>query len=168
MSSYGYDKPIIHTEGSLTCPKSSPGCDPPVDAFFETQADYVVWLYVRNWAAGGIGTIWYQLEGPGWRYGSMVDEENQPKPAMDSFRFMTSELKDAVFIQTLPEYSPLQVFEFQTTEKRIVVIWSPDGQPYSFPLPVNVTKVLDLYGGELPSDQGEISILRPVYVELTP
>jgi len=80
MASYGVDKPLMHTEGSLLCSVSSPAyCDPPGDAFFEAQADYVVWLYVRNWAEGLIGTIWYQFEGPGWRYSGLLDERQQPR-----------------------------------------------------------------------------------------
>ena len=90
MESYNIDKPIIHTEGSLICPEWNPGdCSPPGEDFFEHQADYVVWMYVRNWANGLFGTIWYQFEGPGWRYAGLLDEDQNPKPVYEALLFLT-------------------------------------------------------------------------------
>lgn len=169
LLNYGYEKPIIHTEGSLICPDYAPKeCNPPGEAFFETQADYVVWMFIRNWAANVKGTIWYQFEGPGWQYGSMVNEGDKPKPAFDAFRFLTSELGEANYIRKVTEYPDLEGYEFQTEGKIIWVLWSPDGKPYSIPLPQNVTKVMDLYGNEQLINQADFNVLRPIYVELSP
>jgi hypothetical protein len=169
LSNYGSDKPIMHTEGSLTCSEnSSEECNPPGDAFYDAQADYVVWLYIRNWAEAVKGTIWYQLEGPGWRNGSMLSGDGQPKPALEAFNFLTKELKGAVYTGEVTEFPDLQGYEFLSDHKRIWAIWSPDGQAYPISLPPMVTKVVDLFGNELATDQGEINILRPVYFELSP
>jgi hypothetical protein len=169
LSTYGYEKLIFHTEGSLICPEnSSKECNPPDEAFYETQADYVVWLYIRNWAENVKGTIWYQFEGPGWRYGSMVNEDDQPKPAFNAFRFLTSELSETNYTRKVTEYPDIEGYEFQMEGKIIWVLWSPDGQTYSISLPQNVMKVMDLYGNEQLINQGDINISRPVYVELSP
>lgn len=98
----------------------------------------------------------------------MVDEEGQPKPALEAFRFLTNELMDAVFLRELTEYSDLQGYEFQLDQKKVWVIWSPDGQAYPITLPPTVTKVMDLYGNEIVLNSEEYSIQRPVYVELSP
>lgn len=78
LSSYGWDKPLLHTEGALLCPSSfKTSCNPPGPAFYEAQADYVVWLYVRNWAEGLLGTMWYTLDGPGWQESALLDGGQQ-------------------------------------------------------------------------------------------
>ena len=169
LSGYGLDKPIMHTEGSLICPENTTDeCDPPGDAFYQAQADYVVWLFIRNWAVDVKGTIWYQYEGPGWRFGSMVGEDGQSKPALDAFRFLTSELGGAEFIQEVIDYPDLRAYEFSSDEKKIWVLWSPDGQSYSVSVPPGTTRVVDTFGNELQINQGYLNILRPVYLELSP
>jgi hypothetical protein len=64
------------------------------------------------------------------------------------------------------EYPDLQGYEFVTNQKKIWVLWSPDGQSYTIDLPTTVTKVLDVYGNEIALSQGGIAVLRPVYMEL--
>jgi hypothetical protein len=89
MSTYNFDKPIFHTEGALLCPEQNPtDCDPPDEGFFDSQADYAIRMYVRNWANSVSGTIWYQLEGPGWRYGGLLDENQMPKPVFQAIDFL--------------------------------------------------------------------------------
>ena len=167
LSNFGYNKPIMLTEGALLCPEGyTKQCNPPGESFYEAQADYVVWLYLRNWAEGIVGTIWYMFESPGWRHGSMVDENNQAKPVFLALDFLTTELGEARYIQKVTEYPDLQGYEFVTNQKKIWVLWSPDGQSYTIDLPTTVTKVLDVYGNEIALSQGRIAVLRPVYMEL--
>jgi hypothetical protein len=53
-------------------------------------------------------------------------------------------------------------------EKKIWVLWSPDGQSYSVSVPPGTTRVVDTFGNELQINQGYLNILRPVYLELSP
>lgn len=169
LSSHGYAKPIILTEAALLCPEFYPKrCGSPGEAFYEAQADYMVSLYVRNWAEGVAGTIWYLLEAPGWRHGGLVDENLQPKPAFLALDFLTKELSESNYVQKVTEYPELQGYEFAADQKRIWVLWSPDGQAHPILLPSSVTRVLDVYGNEIAILPGEFSVLRPIYVELSP
>ncbi len=168
MSAYGVDKPLMHTEGSLLCHPNHPLCKPPLAAFYEMQADYVVWLFVRNWAQGLLGTIWYQFEGPGWRHGGMLDGGQDPKPAFHALNFLSEELAGASFSRTVSRYPELRAYEFSTPEKRIWVLWAPDMQPHRIGLPAGVHGVYDKLGRDITPAGNTISIQDPIYVELAP
>ena len=170
MNAYGVEKPIMHTEAALICPEWNPQiCKPPGKDFYEAQADFVVILYSRNWAANLASTIWYQFESPGWRYSSMMGEANIPLPAYNAFTFLNQELKEALFSRVVSEYPQIRGYEFVTPEKRIWVLWSP-GVKESIPirLPEGVIQVLDKYGNVLPLESNELVVKNPVYVELKP
>jgi hypothetical protein len=168
MATYGIDKPLLHTEGALLCHPSSPYCQPPDPAFYEAQADYVAWLFVRNWAEGVIGTIWYQFEGPGWRQGGLLDDEQQPKPAYHALKFLSQELANAKYGLALNRYPMLQGYEFSAPGGQIWVLWSPDGQPHAIDLPAGMHKVYDKYGTDITSESNTITVQSPIYVELAP
>jgi hypothetical protein len=170
LASYNLEKPLIHTEGSLTCPESNPdSCNPPSEALFEAQADYVVWMYIRNWAAGMAGTVWYQFEGPGWRYGAMLDENQQPKPAYKAFHFLTQETSDMFYTARVNLGGNLRGYELSGPEKRIWVAWSADGQAYDVTLPANWSVLYDKYGDQITPRGDEIlSVQSPIYIEIAP
>lgn len=168
MSAYDVDKPIIHTEGALLCPKrDAQNCNPPGPAFYEAQADYVVWLFVRNWAERLVGTVWYEFEGPGWQESGLLDSNQQPKPAYRALSFLTEELASASYQQPVIRYPDLKGYEFTTPTKRVWVLWAPDGQPHSINLPTGALRVLDKYGQKVTPVKGTVSVSSPVYVELT-
>lgn len=169
MATYGVDKQIIHTEGSLICPEMNEEvCNPPGPDFYEAQADYVAWLFVRNWAEGLLGTVWYTFEYPGWRYGSMLDENQQPKPAWYALDFLTEELHNGYYQAPVTQYPTLQGYEFSVSGKRVWVLWAPDEQPKTISLPGEVTRVYDKYGNDITPAGGTLTVSSPVYVELTP
>lgn len=175
MTSYGVEKPIMHTEGSLVCPEWMPpsnyDCNHPPDhyqKFFEAQADYVIWLYVRNWAAGLTATIWYQFDGPGWRFGGMLDGAQNPKPVYFAYHFLTQELYGTTYSQQIFDYPDFRAYEFIKADKRIWVLWPPveHDPPLVFTLPVGVLQVLDKYGAQIIPIGGQITVEHPVYIEL--
>jgi hypothetical protein len=173
MRRYQIDKPIIHSESALTCPEGSPDapniyCNPPEDAFYEAQADYVIWLYIRNWAAGIGGTIWYQFEGKGWRHGGLLGAGPDEAPAFRAYKFLTEYLGDAEFVRKIDAMGALQVYEFAKTENRVWVAWPSDEQVYTIQLSGDVTQVFDKYGEVIEVTPSEITIQNPVYIELTP
>jgi hypothetical protein len=168
LADYGFVKPVMHTEGSLICPESNPSCNPPPEDFYESQADYVVWLYVRNWAAGLRATIWFTFEGPGWRYGGMLDENQQPKPAYYALDFLTQELAEASYVRQITQFSVLRTFEFSAPGKKIWVMWAPDEVPHTITLPPGANKVYDKYGNDITPPDGQIAVSSPIYVEFVP
>src|SRR3990170_7815710 len=169
MANFGVDKPVMHTEGSLICPEwNETDCNPPTEAFYQAQADYVAWLYVRNWAAGLKGTIWHQFNGPGWRNGGILDENQDPRPAYYALDFLTQELKGATYAAQVTQFPSLVGYEFKTAAKRIWVLWSPDAGTYAIQLPGDVLHVYDKYGADITPAGPEINVKSPIYVEFAP
>jgi hypothetical protein len=162
MANYGIKKPIILSEGSLICAD----CESQTEEFLEAQADYVVWLYVRNIAEGVKATIWYIFNGPGWRFGGMLDAYQEPKPAYWALDFMTTELAGTYYQSPVVRYPTLRGYEFSNPQKRIWVLWSPDGNPQTINLPSSVHKVLDKYGNDITPSTSSLTVKSPIYVEL--
>jgi hypothetical protein len=166
LDAHGVKKPLMHTEGSLTCP---PGniihCIPPTTRFYRKQAEYAVWLYVRNWASDIMATVWYQFDGPGWRYSGMLDQNQAPKPVYHAFDFMTEELGKAWYEGPVTRYLPTIGYSFGAPDKRIWVLLPPDGTVQSIVLPGDVTRVYDTFGKDITPPGNSIQIDGPVYVE---
>jgi len=166
MSIFGLNKPIFHTEAALLCPEyNSTDCTNPDSRFYESQADYVVWLYVRNWANGVDATIWYEFQGPGWRYGGLLDGSQNPKPAYYALKFLTQELNSATYSGRVLENTNVSGYEFSTNDKKIWVLWSPDEKPHTVTLPATANKAFDKYGVGITLTGNQITVDSPVYVE---
>jgi hypothetical protein len=168
MLRYGVEKPLMHTEGSLIYPDSStPGWWPPDAAFYEAQAAYVVRLYVRNSANDIRATIWFQLDGPGWRYGSLLDDQQKPRPAYVAYKFMTRELGDAWYEGPITHYVSVEGYAFGTPDKQIWVLWPPQQSTWNIGLPSDVTHVYNALGKEITPSGSNLTLSGPVYVERT-
>lgn len=169
MAAYSVDKPIIHTEGSLICPEwNSTDCNPPGDEFFDSQADYVVWLYVRNWANGLLGTMWYKFEGPGWRFGSLLDQNQNPRPAYYALKFLTEILNGAQYSKPVKQYDQVNGYEFIGNQGRIIVLWSSDELPHAIALDQIPENVYDKYGNQISLQSNEVVVKSPIYLEFSP
>lgn len=169
LNSYDIDKPVMLTEVSLICPEWNPThCNPPGEDFYQAQADYVVEMFTRTWAYGLKGAIWYQLEGPGWRYGSLLDNNQEPKPDFQSFQFFNKEMQEAEYIQLVKNYPPLAGYEFRKPDKLVWILWSYDEKTYSISLPAKVLNVYDEFGNDIIPAGSEISVNHPIYVEIEP
>lgn len=168
LAKYNVAKPILHTEGALLCHENNLFCNPPDNQFLEAQANYVVWLYIRNWAAGVIGTSWYSFEGPGWRNSSLLDGKQQPRPAYYSLKNLTTRLDRAEYRQQIYQYPGLRVYEFTTPYKRIWVMWSPDQQPHTIDLPSGTFQIVDKYGAAITPINNQITVNSPVYIDIQP
>jgi hypothetical protein len=171
MESYGVSKPIFHTEGSLIChPQNTAYCNPPDNEFYRSQADYVIWLFVRNLAEGVIGTIWYQFEGPGWRFGGLLDEFQAAKPAYDALQFIISQLGNAEYIGRVDSAAEIRNekivgYKFETDLKTIWILWSPDGEVYPVTIPGSFSQALDYEGTEIVVSNNQFDVSSPIYVE---
>jgi hypothetical protein len=167
MAAYGISKPLFLTEGSLVCPGNETECLPPDDSFYEAQADFVVWMYVRAYAAGIISGIWFSFEELGWGYTGLVDG-GVLKPAYLSYHFMNQEIGNTVYRREVKDYPGLLGFEFYTIGKFIWVLWSPDQSNKVIDLPGKVIQVFDKYGNILTPQAGKLTVNSPVYVEIAP
>jgi len=168
MDHYKTNKPLFLTEGGLMCPEYvSEYCNPPGEEFFEAQADYVVWFFIRNWAEGLLGTSWYQLNGPGWRDLGLLNEQQKPKPVYAAYKFMSQILDDANYSGQRHEYPGLLVYEFTKSENKIWVLWAPEEFPQRIPLPNNVLNVFDKYGNPIIPKDNHITVKSPIYIEIT-
>ena len=123
---------------------------------------------MRNWAEGLLGTTWYQFEGPGWRYGGMLDANQNPKPAYYAFDFLTTELGETSYSGRVTQYPDLRGYAFTALGKRIWVLWSPDEQAHTITLPTHTVRVYDKYGNDVTPAGSTIAVQSPIYVEVTP
>lgn len=163
---YGLDKPVYHTEGALLCPEyNTNDCDPPGSDFEEAQADYVVWLFVRNWANDVDATIWYEFQGPGWRYGGLLDGTQNPKPAYNALQFLTQELRDASYARRVLDYAEVDVYEFSRNDMKVWVLWSPDEKNHTITLPSSAQQAYDKYGVAVSIISNKVTVNSPLYVE---
>jgi hypothetical protein len=166
LQQYGLEKPLMHTEGAVLCRESSSNqyCNPPGSLYRDAQADYVVWMFIRNWADGIRGTIWYMLEGPGWHNAGLLDTEFTPQPAFLAFQFLRQELDGMDFIRQIGNENPdLRVYEFADQDRQVWVAWSVDAEAL-LQLPVEVVQVVDLFGENLTHEEEALLIQRPVYI----
>jgi hypothetical protein len=122
-------------------------------------------LYVRNWADGILSTIWYQFDGPGWRYSGILDEKQNPKPVYYALDFLTDTLGDAWYENEVSDYLPVKGYSFGAPGKRIWVLVPPDGVKAQVSLPGDVTHVYDPFGVDITPTGSEIILHGPVYVE---
>ena len=169
LARYGYDKSIMHTESGLLCNERSSYCNPPTSAFYQAQAAYVPRLYVRNTAIDIMGTTWYTLDGPGWRYGSLLDANQNPRLSYEAYQFMTEELEGAACASPVVGYADVTGYVCSKPGKLVHVLWSPDATPRAVTLPSNFSQAFDLYGNPITPSGDTIQVgFAPVYLELTP
>ncbi|MEW5870919.1 MAG: hypothetical protein AB1894_16720 [Chloroflexota bacterium] len=172
LSSYSADKPLLHTEGALNCPAywtNNYSCNPqPGTDYYEAQADYVVWLYVRDWAIDIPGVIWFTVEESGWHNSGLLNPDTTTRPAHAAYRFLSQELAGAHYVGTIGNYPELRTYAFGKTRKRIWVMWAPDQIDHTITLPANVLVVYDKYGNPVIPSAGQITVNSPVYVEMWP
>lgn len=164
MARYGVNKPLMMTEASLLCIEDQPECNPIGDDFKNAQADYVAMLYTRTWNANLLGTIWYQMEMPGWRSSGLYG-----KPAFDAYQFLAKELKGARLIRPLDQlYAGVAGFEFMRDDTRIWVLWAPDRTDHWINLPPSLHKVYDRVGNPVTPVANQVAVNGTVVIELIP
>ncbi len=168
MATYGVDKPMMLTESGLMCIESSPYCQPLGDEFLDSQSDYVVWLFVRSWAEGLQGAVWYTFDGAGWRgVGLVGDDPSNPRPAYRVFKFLTRELQGMDYTGQPVIPDELRGYVFSDSEKDVWILWSPDGVERNVTLPTGVTNIWDKLGNSVTISDNVLPVLHPVYVEFS-
>jgi hypothetical protein len=176
MSLYGINKPIFHTEGGLILPNNSPSL-PSTPEFETAKANYLPWLFARNWENGIQATNWFTLNYPGFRMSSLLDINGERLPAYNSFALMTEKLGKAEFVSytilgvVLPEpnYDPNEIhrFEFKTNDMRIWLLFgTKDNNSRIIAVPSKFIQAYDIVGSPVIPVGESITFDRPIYIEM--
>ena len=168
MSKYNVNKPIFHTEVALLLPNNTTPEQIGAEAFQQAKADYVVWLYARNWSLGVKGTTWYTLNGQGWRYGGLLDGSQNPLPAYYALKYMTETLTDYQYQQTVSPGNDTFGFEYKRGNFRIWIVFTPDKNPRVIDLPSGFSAAFDPLGNPVATESSTITISRPTYLMINP
>jgi hypothetical protein len=173
MANRGVAKPIILDETGLVCAEAFLKCLPPPDYFYDDQADYLIRLFVRNLTLKITSTIWFTLEGPGWRYGGLYyDTHTTPKPAHDAMTFLTTELAGAIYVAPVKYYAGVSEeiwgYELRSSAKKIWVLGVSGSQGYNITLPPGWLKVYNKYGANVNPSGNQVFVKSPIYVEIAP
>jgi hypothetical protein len=164
MSQYGINKPIFHTEGALLLPNDGSSS---TDEFERAKANYLPWLYARNWSEGILATNWYTLNGPGWRQSALLAADQSPREAYTAFSLMTEKLGKSEFVSHSILDNGIHRFEFLTHDLRIWLLFSPDNSPRSVAKPSNFIQAYDVVEtqNEITITNTQITFTRPIYIE---
>jgi hypothetical protein len=156
MARYGVaEKPLFLNETAMTCAVPPEGTCPGVsDVFYRTQANYLVRMLARGWSAGIQQFSWFTLNYPGYRHGSLLDENQRPRPVYIAYQTFIA--------QTSPSDPPVRVYDYDRPDATVEayrfnkgstvvdVLWGKDLSTYSVKVPPGFIKAYDQYGAELP------------------
>ncbi len=138
MARYGVNKPLLMNEGGVLCHPLNTTC--PNDTFRQDQAIGMVKLMARTWANDIEGSIWYTLNGPGWREGGLLKADGTPLPAYTSLAFMSEKLKTARFIKSIG-IAPIEGYEFEDSSRIYRLYWTNSiSQPGLIPVPSGTSR----------------------------
>ncbi|MGC9334385.1 MAG: hypothetical protein ACP5JJ_09575, partial [Anaerolineae bacterium] len=165
LADYGYEKPLMLTESGLLCRTCETGAD---EVFLSAQAAYVPRLYVRNDALGLMATIWYTLEGPGWRNAGLLEADAQPRPSFRAFQILSSSLPDECAMTDADSAADVARYVYHCPDGQIWVLWSRDGSDLQFPAPKGFQEAYDLYGEPIAADGRSITVgFEPIYLQIS-
>ncbi|WP_376791085.1 hypothetical protein [Thermoflexus sp.] len=167
FQNYGISKPILMNEGGLMCDSrddNDPACSR--DDFRDDQAKYVVRLYARTWAHNILGSVWYTMNGPGWRQGGLLDGSQHPRPSYDAFKFMSTLLEGSSYRGPLAT-GALEGYAFfnKSARREYQVYWTND-KAYTTTLTLPKGAVAyNKFGQTLTPMDGKISVgFDPVFI----
>jgi hypothetical protein len=140
MQQYNVVKPVLLTETSLLCYDT---CN--FQTFYPAQANYAVRLFTRAQAHGIIGTIWYTLNGPGWRQTGLLDNTGQPRPAYYAIQQLASKLNGAVYANSTKQ-GALESYTFLKGSTFYQIMWTNDGSTVNMNLPSDTIAISNHFG----------------------
>jgi hypothetical protein len=165
LAQYQVSKPLLLSEAGLLCYRDDPACK---EDFLQVQAAYVVRVYTRAWANGLLGAVWYTLNGPGWQKGGLLDANQSPRPAYQSFKFLAGRLRGASYDGPRTG-AGVEGYAFHAGSTRYEVYWTNDDSRVALPLPPGTRAVYDLYGQPVPVAGPSLDVgFMPVIVEAGP
>lgn len=128
MERYEVRKPLWLNEMALLCNPARPYCNPPDAGFFNAKAQHLVRSFARATSVGVEALFWYTLEGPGWRYASLLDVNQQPRPAYLAFQHMARTVLPFMDVRRVDrEYGLfVEAYRFVKGPTVVDVLWSPN------------------------------------------
>jgi hypothetical protein len=163
------NKPIILSEAGFLCKD----CEPENDMLLKGKASYLTWLYVKNWAEGLKGVIWFTFDYPGWRNGSILGvDQSEDTLAYNALSFLSHELENGEYrkmISGLPDNAV--GFEFSVpNNQRIWVLFSIDNNSYQASLPSGIVYIKDHLGEIVETNSVDNSVtvqpLEPIIIKM--
>lgn len=137
MAQYGVDKPVFLNEGNFGCPDNNPYCAAPGESFYESQATHLVRYFIRGLSENVSGYIWYTLDGPGWRFGGLLDENQQPRLAYTAYQVISQQLQHAHYVGPV-DYAPgIEAYAFRRNSEFVHVVWAKEDTSITFYVPAD-------------------------------
>ncbi|MCI0520160.1 MAG: hypothetical protein L0Z70_07860 [Chloroflexi bacterium] len=171
MAEYNVNKPVVLNETGLMCPDYYSWCVSPDDGFYQMQADFLARSFVRALSANIGGVAWYTIDGPGWRFTSLLEDTSTPKPAYYAYKALIQRLQRAFYVGTVTYSSQIESYVFRKDHKRIHVLWTKEDINAEVLVPVaefikaytrdgvEITPVLDVSNYRIPVG------FSPIYIE---
>ena len=174
MRDYGVDKPLFLNEISFTCPNdylgSYPWCQSPDSQFYELQGSMLIRTLVRGQAEGVVGFIWYTINGPGWRYGGLLDADANPKLVYRAYQELASHLQDSSYVEPARYAVGVEGYVFRKGSLQVEVVWAEQDQTLPITIPQSrFVGAFNRYGNPIaPIDRGtDYQLLiqfEPIYI----
>ncbi len=139
LAEYGVGKAIMMNEGSLLCYDLIPNtCS---SAMYDGQATHAVRMYARSMANGLIASLWYGVDGPGWRDGGLLDSNQNPRPAYYTIQFLAEKLTGATWVATPapPTLNGLESYIFANNGRYYTIYWTNNRVPVTVNIPAGST-----------------------------
>ena len=141
MARHGVRKPLLLNETSFGCLPDWRPCALEDPTFLQHQADYLPRMIVRSLSAGAIGTIWFELNGPGWRNGGLLNQEQNPRPQYTAYKTLVEQVHNADLppkrvVGPSTEYGgDIEAYRFNKGPHVVDVAWSTDFVPDAAAVP---------------------------------
>ena len=142
MADYGVDKPLFLTETSQLCSWCQYDLT-LLPELYDFQANLPPRSFPRAIANGITGFIWYTLDGPGWYYGGLLDENQVPKPVYYAYQTLSEMVGHAGFIGPASYGDGIEAYTFHSGAARIDIIFSI--QDITYPILISKLNYLAAY-----------------------
>jgi hypothetical protein len=101
MAKHGVDRPLMITELAGRCLHDAPDVEPCTSQELETQARQAVTYNIEAMSVDATPVIWFTLNYPGFYHSSLLDQNDDPKPAHVAYQMLTSELYGGRFVRQM-------------------------------------------------------------------
>ena len=143
MQAYSVTKPVFLNETSFICgydphyPDNVPWCKSPTEDFFNLQASYLVHSTTRAYNANIKGYIWYTINGPGWRWGGLLDAIQSPRPVYEAYSEMIRQFHNSTPLGPVSYATGVEAYALDRGLERLDILWSNDDQTITVTIPMS-------------------------------
>jgi len=167
LSNYELEKDVFLTETGYLCLENNLSCRNELETFYNRQAQYGVWLMMRNWVEGINQSFWYTFDYPGWREGSMLDIEQKPKPVYNAIQVLNGRMQGAKTAQKLAGLpGGLQGYAFYFDDRVTWLVVSSDNDPHTLDMSIYDFSVFDIFNNTIENKDEKLEIFYPVYIDI--